>query len=97
MPARVGGQGPSRSRYGGRLMAPDWRESGIVFFTVSGDPEVYFARRFADGRFWAANRWRGWRVMGLGCRRLKPILISGSGDRQRIHLVDPVEVWGGAA
>ena len=78
-------------------MAANWRESGIVFFTVPGDshPEIFFARRFADGRWWAANRWRGWRIAGLECRRVKPILVNGSGERKCIQIVDPAEAWGG--
>ena len=60
----------------------------VVFFTVAGDParEVHFARRYADGRYWAANRYRGWRVAGLACRRLKPLLIRGT-ERRRIQIV----------
>jgi hypothetical protein len=73
-------------------MAARTGQSGIVYFTVPGDPEVYFAIRRADGRYWACNRWRGWRLQGVGCTRVRPILVAGD-DRIVVTLTEqPAEV-----
>ena len=68
------------------MAAPFTRDSGIVFFTVPNDPDLHFAIRRADGRFWAANRFRGWRLMGVGCRRVRPLLVGGN-RRLRVTIV----------
>ena len=68
-------------------MAAVTGQPGIVFFTVPGDPETYWAIRRADRQFWAANRWRGWRLCGVENRRAGAALVDG-GTSIRVRLVD---------
>lgn len=64
----------------------------VVWFRVDGDPALHFAARRADGRYWAANRYRGWRLQGVTCKRLRPILVAGE-NRIAVRLVPgPVEL-----
>ena len=48
----------------------------IVFFTIAGDPDTYFARRLGHV-YRAANRYRGHRLCGLHSR-FGPQLVAGS-------------------
>jgi len=59
----------------------------LVYFTTPGDSETYFAIRRADGRYWACNRYRGWRVQGIGCKRVRPLLVAGD-NRIVVTLTD---------
>ena len=60
----------------------------VVWFTVPGDPETYFARRFGKD-YWAANRWRGWRLCGIHNRRAGAALVAGPGEFIRVKVVAP--------
>ena len=51
-------------------------QPGIVEFTVPGDPETYFARRFGQD-YYGMNRWRGWRLCGVHNRRAGAALVGG--------------------
>ncbi len=60
---------------------------GIVYFRVDGDPDTHFARRF-DKDYWAANRWRGWRLCGAFNRRAGAALVAGE-ESIRVRVVAP--------
>ena len=62
----------------------------VVFFRIPGDPEIYFARRFGRD-YWAANRWRGWRLCGVQNRRAGAALVDGS-QSIRVRLVEDRDV-----
>ncbi len=62
-------------------------QPGVVYFRVGGDPDLHFARRYPDGRYWACNRYRGWRVQGVGCKRVRPLLVAGD-NRIVVTLTD---------
>ncbi len=55
---------------------------GIVYFTVPGDSDLHFARRFGHD-YYGMNRWRGWRLCGVHNKRAGAALvrwIGRSGD-----------------
>ncbi len=60
----------------------------VDFVTPTGD--TGFAIRRADGQFWAANRWRGFRLFGAQNKRAGAQLVAGD-RRIRARLVDPSE------
>ena len=62
---------------------------GVIYFRVDGDPDLYFARRLGRD-YWAANRWRGWRLCGVHNKRAGAALVGGSDDPAiRVRLVTP--------
>ena len=59
----------------------------VIWFT-DPDGDLNFARLFADGHYWAANKWRGYRLCGVHCRRAGAALVAGT-TSIRIRLVAP--------
>ena len=68
-------------------MASVTGQPGIVFFTVPGNPNAYFARRFGRD-YGVANRWRGWRLCGVQNRRAGAALVAGD-ESIRVRVVVP--------
>ena len=68
-------------------MAAVTGQPGIVFFTVPGDPDTYFARRFGRD-YWGMNRWHGWRLCGAFNRRAGAALVAGE-ESLRVRVVAP--------
>ncbi|HEX2174215.1 MAG TPA: hypothetical protein VHL09_17420 [Dehalococcoidia bacterium] len=66
-----------------------------MYFTVPGEADLHFARR--PGRdWWVVNRFRGYRLLGLGCKRVRSQLVAGT-TRIPVRLVRPADVLDGAA
>jgi hypothetical protein len=59
----------------------------LVFFRVPDDDEIHFAKWYCDGRYWAANRWRGWRLRGVGVDRVKPHLRGAGKTKIPVEIV----------